>query len=134
MPSLKRTRAILVAMILALALSSCGKQAPAITVGGDLGDFTIEDGQVLMRCHIVLSNVSSEDRYVVLRAESLEDVIGGLLKTPKMYSAGQYFVPAGESASYEVTFIGEHAGGTQKLDRLLPDIYVTEVDGKPLSQ
>lgn len=123
---------VLLALALVLVLSGCRPEPPVgVTVDEDnsfLRDFEIDDGKVYFYCWITLESACDEDRWVELRAQSPEDVAGGLLESPEMFSSERFLVPAKGRVEYaEVTFVGQHGGGTTKLNRLLPDIIVVDV-------
>ena len=128
---LKRRLAPLLAIVVAFALSGCAvNQLSKITVDRDnsyFSDFEIDDGKVYFKCYITLESAYPEERQVLLVAVSHEDVANGLLKSPFLLTQLSVSVPANGSISQEVTFIGQHNGGTRKHDRLLPEVRMIEV-------
>jgi len=128
MPKLKRGRVILAALVLALALFGCGAQESQVTV--DRGssfymEYDVDEGGVFMRCYVTLVNPGPNERQVALLAVARADAAHGLLVSPYMDTPGRFTVPARGSASFEVSFRGQHGGGT-KRDRLLPHIIVID--------
>ena len=96
-------------------------------------DFKIENDKVYIYCTLFIENQSDAEKDVVLQASLENDAKNGLLKeaTIKGYSIDEGVEPMklqkGEN-QIDIVFIGEYGGKPEKVDRLLPDIEIIEID------
>ncbi len=114
-----------------LCLCCCGQENFRIKEESYFSDFKIEEGKVYFNCVLVVDNLTGKEKNVILKASFEDDVKNGLLKETLLDgyatdgSTKDFELQKGENR-FDVVFIGEHAGGTQKNDRTLPDIKIEE--------
>jgi len=114
------------AMLVLVSLSGCIKSIPVKIVDGEssLLGFSVTD-KVEFLCSVTVMNTSDKEVEFTLCAQADEaDVNSGLLKSKTMtdMSGTVYKLAGGEKKTFEVVFTGENNGGTEKQNRLLPQI------------
>lgn len=119
---------------MALSLFSC--QSSYIKLDKEdsfFSDFKVEDDKVYIYCTLFIENQSDIEKNVVLKASLDNDAKNGLLKEAVIdgYSVDRstktFKLKAGEN-QIDVVFIGDYAGNEEKIDRLLPDIEIIEIE------
>lgn len=119
---------------MALSLFSC--QSSYIKLDKEdsfFSDFKVEDDKVYIYCTLFIENQSDVEKNVVLKASLDNDAKNGLLKEAVIdgYSVDgstkTFKLKAGEN-QIDVVFIGDYAGNEEKIDRLLPDIEIIEIE------
>ena len=119
---------------MALSLFSC--QSSYIKLDKEdsfFSDFKVEEDKVYIYCTLFIENQSDIEKNVVLKASLDNDAKNGLLKEAVIdgYSVDgstkTFKLKAGEN-QIDVVFIGDYAGNEEKIDRLLPDIEIIEIE------
>ena len=119
---------------MALSLFSC--QSSYIKLDKEdsfFSDFKVEDDKVYIYCTLFIENQSDIEKNVVLKASLDNDAKNGLLKEAVIdgYSVDRstktFKLKAGEN-QIDVVFNGDYAGNEEKIDRLLPDIEIIEIE------
>lgn len=145
---MKTYRMLALALLLAF-LSACGgtvRTAETLTLDKTdswFSDYERRDGQVRFTCELSLENSAGKLLSGCLQAcfpqdtgdLVLEDRLVGVTETQtgtelagELPTASVLELPPGRT-KLRVTFIGSWAGGEQKQDRLLPELYWTAQDG-----
>ena len=98
-----------------------------------IGDFTIKNNEVIIPCSISVTNNTNEELSFTMTGAFEQDEDNPLLKRrsipayPEEDKFALFHISPNSTKEYQVLFIGEHAGGTEKMDRLPPEdiIFVT---------
>ena len=96
-------------------------------------NFTVDNDQVYIKCHITLQNTEDEEQRVKMAAVCPDDVENGLLKSEKIYAVNkhdevkEFVIEPNSTKSFNVVFLGEFAGTAEKSNRLLPEIIIENV-------
>lgn len=95
-----------------------------------LRDFYIEDGKVYVVGEVSVKNNSDEKMTYSLVGWSGDDYESGLIKEPVLKCFDEHLetsvfeIEAKETKTFNVVFVGEHGGNTQKANRLMPEITI----------
>jgi len=95
-------------------------------------DMKVEDGKVYIYCSLLIENKAECEKNIALTAVLADDAENGLLGEAEAWgysldlTSTAFCLGQGENR-LDVVFVGQHAGGDQKHDRLLPPIRITEL-------
>lgn len=136
---MKRLMSILLGLVFCLMLSSCadmdnGKGVVLVEKDSFFSDFSIEDNEVKLYCHIVVNNQFGTKKFARFQGDFKNDVRGGLVVDqiltaydPEDPNISQFVLQPGIN-SIDIVFVGEHGCSNVKQNRLLPPIYVVLMD------
>ena len=119
---------------MALSLFSCRSLCIKLDEADSFfSDFKVEDDKVYIYCTLFIENQSDIEKNVALKASLDNDAKNGLLKEAVIdgYSVDgstkTFKLQKGEN-QIDVVFIGDYAGTEERIDRLLPDIEIIEME------
>lgn len=96
-------------------------------------DFDVEEDKVYIECVLCIENNTGKQHKVKFIAESEEDKENGLIKDSKLNGYNEdletslFDIEPGENR-ITVIFVGNYGGVKQKVNRLLPKIYLEICD------
>ena len=96
-------------------------------------DFSIKEDKVYIKCILKVKNSTSHDQRFNINANFPDDVNLGLLKYENLKGYNKkleddiFDIKKNSSLTFEVVFIGEFAGNSNKHDRLLPQIIINPI-------
>ena len=96
-------------------------------------DFYVEQNKVYYRCEVTIENSHNSEKVIKLTGFRPRDVDVGLILNQELYLTDEsgnpcdISLPPNSTKRYEVYFVGDHAGGFTKADRLMPIIEITEI-------
>ena len=124
---------IFVLSFIVLCFFSCQKKEISIDSKESFcSSFRIENNKVYIYCNVLIKNPNKDVAKIALNGVFENDVKNGLLKESLLTG----YAPDLETTEFklengdnwiEVVFIGEYAGKSQKYDRLLPQIRISEL-------
>lgn len=124
---------ILVLSFMVLCFCSCQKRE--ISIDGKesfYSGFEIENDKVYIYCNVLIKNPNKDVAKIALSGIFENDAKNGLLKETMLtgYASDlettEFNLENGDNR-IEVVFIGDYAGKSQKYDRLLPQIKISEL-------
>ncbi|MBO5248585.1 MAG: hypothetical protein J6B54_04760 [Clostridia bacterium] len=119
---------------MALSLFSCRSSCIKLHKADSFfSDFKVEDEKVYIYCTLFIENQSNSEKNVAIKASLDNDAKNGLLKEAVIdgYSVDgstKIFKLQNGESQIDVVFIGDYAGTEEKINRLLPDIEIIEME------
>lgn len=124
---------IFVLSLIVLCFCSCQKREISIDSKESFySSFKIENNKVYIYCNVLIKNPYKDITKIALSGIFENDVKNGLLKESLLtgyasdFETTEFKLENGDNW-VEVVFIGDYAGKSQKYDRLLPQIKISEL-------